>query len=253
MDDGSSTMQALGTLKSLWRYPVKSMGGEELDAAYVTFTGLLGDRVYSLLGLERGPNKPWLTARQRPAIVQYRAAFGDRLGLELTHPELLRQGLHIRAPDGSSFTPEQPGFLAHVRAAMNCELRLRASERNMVDAQPLSLIGMATIEALATEAGTGLDPRRFRANCYIEWQDATPFGEDRLVGAELQIGQEVRIRVNKRDKRCKVVNVDPDTAAENPAVLDTIYGRHEGCAGVYASVLVPGVVRRGDEVALVTG
>src|SRR5438477_11969208 len=106
-------MQVLGTLKSLWRYPVKSMGGEELEVALVTFTGLLGDRVYSLLGLERGPNKPWLTARQRPAIVQYRAAFGDRLGLDLSHPELAQKGLRIRAPDGSSFTPEQPEFLAH--------------------------------------------------------------------------------------------------------------------------------------------
>src|SRR5689334_24593136 len=110
MDGPSTVTQVLGTLASLRRYPVKSMGGEELDAAYVTFTGLLGDRVYALLGLERGPNKPWLTARQRPAMVRWRATFGGGIGHELTHPELARQGLRIRAPDGREFTPEQPEF-----------------------------------------------------------------------------------------------------------------------------------------------
>jgi uncharacterized protein YcbX len=183
-------------------------------------------------------------------MVLWRAAFGDRLGLELTHPEMARQGLRIRAPDGREFTPEQPEFTAAMQQEMACELRLRASERNMVDAQPLSMIGQATVAALAQETGAELDPVRFRANFLVDWQEATPFREDRLVGAELQIGQEVRIRVTKRDKRCKVITVDPGDASLMPALLDTVFERHEGCTGVYAAVLVPGVVRTGDPITL---
>lgn len=243
-------MQTLGNLTSLWRYPVKSMGGEELPSALITFTGLLGDRVCALLGLARAPNKPWLTARQRPALVQYHASFGDRLPADFTHPELAVQALRIRAPDGSTFTPEQPAFRAHMEQAMGCEVRVRVSERNMVDAQPLSLIGNATVAALAAEIGLGLDPLRFRANCYVDWHDGAPFLEDGLVGADLGIGEQVQIRITKRDKRCKVIGVDPTDAIVDPRVLDTVVERHEACAGVYAAVLREGVVRKGDTITL---
>src|SRR5688572_28618047 len=192
--------QPLGTLQSLWRYPVKSMGGEELETALVTFTGILGDRVCALLGQPRAPNKPWLTARQRPGLVRWHAAFGDRLPLELAHPELAVQALRIRAPDGTTFTPQDPAFAAHMQ------------------------------EAIGGEVGATLDPLRFRANCYVDWREG-PFLEDRLVGMDLAIGEQVQVRVTKRDKRCKVITVDPTDAALDTRVLDTVVERHDACAG----------------------
>ena len=73
-----------------------------------------------------------------------------------------------------------------------------------------------------------------------------------FVGRTMQVGSKAVISILERDPRCKMITLDPDTAESNPQILRTVARGHEGKAGVYAAVLVEGVVRRGDEVTVPT-
>lgn len=118
----------------------------------------------------------------------------------------------------------------------------------MTDAYPVSVFGLGTMRALSEETGLSLNPLRFRANFYVQWNSEEPFFEDSLVGRELQIGETVTIRVVEKDARCVMITLDPETAAPAPVVLEKVAREHAGCAGVYGAVLREGIVRANDPV-----
>ena len=95
-----------------------------------------------------------------------------------------------------------------------------------------------------------LDRRRFRANIYVDLSGTAGFAEDALLGRSLQIGARVVMSVVERDPRCKMITLDPDTAQPSPQVLRSVAQAHEGKAGIYAAVLVEGIIRPGDEITL---
>jgi hypothetical protein len=103
---------------------------------------------------------------------------------------------------------------------------------------------------LGHELGTDLDKRRFRANLYVDLRSGTGFGEDEFVGQTLRVGSRTAISVVKRDSRCKIMTLDPDTALPNPELMKRLARDHEGQAGVYGVVLVEGAIQPGDEVTL---
>ena len=96
-----------------------------------------------------------------------------------------------------------------------------------------------------------MDRRRFRANFYADWSDGDSYRENELVGRTLQVGERLRIAVLERDPRCKMITLDPDTGQAERRVLHHVSKSHGGTAGVYAAVLVEGVVRPGDPIWLV--
>jgi uncharacterized protein YcbX len=207
----------------LWRYPVKSMAGEPLEAADVYWHGIPGDRRYALVQPELTHSDfPWLTIRERAELVGYR----PRL-LTPERPDDSR--VAVRTPDGDE--------LDVVDLAARLQARSIKLHRGAFDAAPLSLIGLGTMGAL--------DSRRFRMNLVIDAPDA--FAEDAYIGHALRIGT-ARIRVDRPDSRCTIITTDPDTGERDPAILKG-YGRtHNACAGVYCSVIEPGRVAVGDEV-----
>jgi uncharacterized protein YcbX len=77
---------------------------------------------------------------------------------------------------------------------------------------------------------------------------ATGFAEDGFVGCTVRIGSKAVVSVLERDPRCAMITIDPDTAERNPAILGKVTKAHDGKAGVYAAVLVEGVVRVGDDI-----
>ena len=97
--------------------------------------------------------------------------------------------------------------------------------------------------------GDDLDPMRFRPNLVVEPIDDTPFPEDAWVGSVLRVG-DMRMRVDKRDQRCIMINVDPKTTERNPAVLRALGGDRQACLGVYGSTVTPGRVAVGDAVSI---
>ena len=73
-------MSTVGTVQEIWRYPVKSMRGEQLESVFVAFSGLMGDRVYGLINNEADPAFPWHTAREQEPLLLYTPRFVDGAG-----------------------------------------------------------------------------------------------------------------------------------------------------------------------------
>lgn len=229
----------VGRVTELWRYPVKSMAGERLDAADVSWHGVAGDRRWAFIrpGLERS-DFPWLTIRELGEMGHYRPRFS-----EPDRPD--RSETVVTTPDLEELDVADPVLAARLGDGV----RLVKQNRGVFDIAPLSLISTQSITAIEARVGAGLEVRRFRPNVVVEATGSDPFPEDAWVGAELAIGEFV-MRVDQRDERCVMVNVDPETTARDPRILRTIAREREACLGVYGSPVRPGTVRVGDAVAI---
>jgi len=243
-------VELVGKLSRLRRYPVKGMAGEDLEAAHVTHAGLLGDRVYAFIDAQGPANFPWMTARKGRDMILFRPRFLNALPVESSEILSANYAVEVTTPEGETLRAGDPSLRQLLEKRYQKTLEFRHSERSMMDLAPISVFGLATLQALSEETGIELNPLRFRANFYVEWATGEPFFEDSLVGRELRIGEAVAIRIVKKDGRCVMINLDPDTAVASPQVLETVALRHEGCLGVYAAVLREGVVRTNDAVYL---
>jgi uncharacterized protein len=237
---GASTGPQVGTVAGLWRYPVKSMAGEALAEAEIGWTGVAGDRRWAFLRADSsGSGFPWHTQRENPAMANY----VPRL-TEPGRPD--KSAVEVRAPDGTTYDLAAPALAGELGAG----LRLMRLDRGTFDAMPVSLISTATVSALCSLAGVPASELRFRPNLVISLADGGPYAEDNWAGCSVRIGEAV-VRIDRRDSRCVVVNVDPDTGQRSGDLLKVI-GRHRGArAGVYSSTVTPGLVRLGDPVTLV--
>jgi uncharacterized protein YcbX len=258
-------MERIGTIETAFRYPVKSMAGEEVDEVFVGFSGIMGDRAYAFVppgGTKRG--FPWHTARQQENLVLYRASYKQpaaatfpvdiettlAMGVIPIFPTREAFAVEVTTPSGRRLPVDGQDLSDELERQSGKSLTLRFAERGLYDCRPVSLFGNATALALSEEMGKPLDRRRFRANFYADWDDRQPFREDSLVGRTLQIGDRLRIAVLERDPRCKMITLDPDTAEMDAKVLRLVAQQHEGKVGVYAAVLVEGIVRKGDKIWL---
>jgi uncharacterized protein YcbX len=247
----------IGTIESVWRYPVKSMRGEAMGKVFVGYPGLIGDRVHAIHSDARAARFPWFTARNWPDLIRHRARFlgavDGPVNPEAAHPNLPEASafaVEVETPEGI-VAPLDEMFVASLPTRGGESLSLKYSPRNFVDVTPVSLISHQTVAQLGAEVGATLTPERFRANFNVAWADGGGFFEDSLVGKRLRIGDTVEIALTERDARCKMITLDPDTGAAMPDLLKHVMSAHGGCAGVYGSVVREGFVSPGDEIAVV--
>ncbi len=262
-------MRVVGKVESLWRYPVKSMRGEELRETFAGFPGVYGDRVYAIHSSAAPKGFPYFTGREQPQMLRYRAVYrhADRVMLppNLAEAEALPPGVtplyadpadlivDVETPSGDVLAIDDPLLLDRLRegAREGLELSLLRSERALTDCRPISLISIQTARQLSEEVGAELDKRRFRANVYVDLAGGGGFGENGWVGRRLRIGDKAEVAVMDRDPRCKMITLDPDTGQANPEVMRRVAKDHDGTAGVYAAVLVEGIIHDGDAISLV--
>ena len=236
------THLATGRIAQLWYYPVKSMQGVSLPEASAYWTGFPGDRRYAFTFANDRSGFPWLTGRELPALLRYRPQHNPLTG------ELL-----IHTPSGQTLPIQAPELLDELSTAAESPLHLLTLKRGAYDSMPLSLASTATIENLGQALGTAapLDPRRFRFNLIIEgWP---PFEEERLLGRTIRVGSSEmppRLHLSRRIKRCAMINLHPDTAERNPAILRHIVQTRDEYVGVHLQVLQPGLLRVGDAVVV---
>lgn len=262
-------MPVVGTIESLWRYPVKSMAGERVAEAYMGFPGFYGDRCYAFRNSAARKGFPYLNATTQPRMLRYRPQF--RFPARAARPPNLREAMSIApgvnpadAEPGDLFldvaTPadaivaiDDPTLLGMLAEGLRGENRITLvrSDRALTDCRPLSLIGLPTVRQIGEELGTALDKRRFRANIYLDLASDRGFAEDEWVGRRLRLGAKAEVAILERDPRCKVLSLDPDTGEHNPDVLRTVAQAHGACAGVYGAVLVEGLLFEGDPVEVV--
>lgn len=257
-------MSVVGTVESLWRYPVKSMRGEELETMFAGFAGVYGDRLFAFRSSANREGFPHFTARDQRQMLCYRPRFrqpekavappnlaeAEKIGATpvYAHPEDLM--LDVETPAGTALAIDDPALLDLLRDGLDNKhhLTLQRSERALTDCRPLSLLALQSVNHLSEETGFAVDKRRFRANVYLNLTAAEGFTEDGFVGRSLRIGSKVTISILERDPRCMLITLDPETGEKTPAVLKTVAQSHEGMAGIYGAVLVEGMMRKGDPV-----
>lgn len=235
----SEPVLVVGRVAALWRYPVKSMAAESLTEGDVSWNGLAGDRRWAFIrdGAVRS-GFPWLTLRELPELSHYRPSF-----VEPDRPNASRT--IVRTPAGSELDVSDPVLAAELGEGV----RVIKHDRGVFDTMPLSLVTTQTIAGVGALIGSELDVLRFRPNLVIEAAGDLAFPEDAWVGCVLRVGG-MQMRVDARDQRCVVVNIDPATTKRNPAVLRGIAQDRQACVGVYGSTVQRGRVAVGDPVVV---
>ena len=259
-------MSVIGKVDSLWRYPVKSMRGEELDEAFAGFSGIYGDRLFAFRSSASPKGFPYFTAREQTKLLQYRPHFRhpDKAArpINLTEAESMGANpvaadpselmIDVETPDGRTLAVDDPALMTMVRAEIDekHQLTLMRSERALTDCRPVSIFSLQSAQQLAEETGIPLDKRRFRANVYVDLVSDEGFAENELVGRSLRIGPKAIVTILERDPRCVMITLDPDTGEKTPAILKKVAQAHDGMAGVYGAVMVEGILHKGDPVEL---
>jgi uncharacterized protein YcbX len=220
----------MAIVTEVWRYPVKSMAGERLDSCMVTECGLEGDRRWAMI--DRTPNRDgkWFNIKQHAPLMTYHARYVDG-------------ALQVVDPTGADIGLERAFQQVLDESRRPVELRELAGE-NFDDSHVL-IVNLASLQAFAMEAGMPLDPRRFRANLYVEGME--PEEELRWLGRTIRAGEAV-LEVTSRCERCKVITMDPDTTEQTPELLRLLVERHDERMGMYCRVVKPGRVAVGDHV-----
>ena len=257
-------MSIVGKIDSLWRYPVKSMRGEELDEAFASFSGIYGDRLFAFESSASPKGFPYLTAREQQRLLQYRPHFrypdkaarpinlteAEKMGANPVWADFAELMVDVETPDGKTLAVDDPALIDMIRADIDQkhQLTLMRSERALTDCRPVSVFSLQSARQLAEETGTSIDKRRFRANVYVNLTSAQGFAENEFVGKTLRIGPKVIVTVLERDARCVMITLDPDTGEKSPEILKKVAQAHEGMAGVYGAVIVEGMLHKGDSV-----
>jgi len=261
-------MRIIGTVESLWRYPVKSMGGEALPEVFMGFSGIYGDRCFAVKNASARTGFPYLSATTQPHMLRYHPQFryADRAakppnlseamsiapGVNPANAEPNDLSLDVVTPSGAVVAGDDPALLAMLGEGLRGEnhLTLVRSDRALTDCRPVSLISLQTIQQVEAELSIPIDKRRFRANMYLNLAADGGFAEDEWVNHRLRIGSHAEVMVLERDPRCMMISLDPDTGAHTPDVLRKVAKAHANFAGIYCAVLVEGMVAQGDAIQM---
>jgi uncharacterized protein YcbX len=293
-----TTLGAAGTVANLWRFPVKSMLGEQLESVELTKQGILGDRAHALIDVESGKVVSAKSVRLFPNMFGCRAAYVEppKAGLELPP-------VRISLPDGTSATsdssdvddvlssffgrrvslaqaappdftidmyhPDIEGMGPKERQDTVVEQKLGAAffatagmespvaPGAFFDLFPMTVLTTSTLKQLNTlQPQTRFDERRFRMNLIVETKE-NGFVENEWVNHELTIGDGVRLRVVVPDSRCVMTTLAQEELPQDRDVLRTLVKHNKiqvadvgqyPCAGVYATVRTPGILRLLDQV-----
>jgi uncharacterized protein len=259
-------MSIIGKVDSVWRYPVKSMRGEELDETFAGFSGIYGDRLFAFRSSASPKGFPYFTAREQRRLLQYRPHFRypDKAARPINLAEAEKMGANpvsadpselmvdVETADGQTLAIDDPSLIDMLRTDIDQkhQLTLMRSERALTDCRPVSIFSLQSARQLGDETGVPIDKRRFRANVYVDLTSSDGFAENDFVGRSLRIGPKVVVRILERDARCVMITLDPDTTERTPEILKKVAQAHEGMAGVYGAVMVEGMLHKGDPVEL---
>ena len=269
----SHTIQTeVGSVVSLWQYPVKSMMGEELNATEVTERGLLGDRAYALVDSSDGKVATAKNPRKWPRLFDFRATFIEPARAAAKIPPV-----RIAFPDGTTVTSDQSDLNQILSKALNREVALRAAQGGGVNAEEywpdmdgldhrdtvtdftlpegtffdcamVHLLTTATLDRLRELYPQGrFEVRRFRPNIVVQLaSDEKGFAENAWIGHTLAIGTAVRLNITGPCGRCVMTTLAQGDLSRDPGILRTAAQHNQVNVGVYAAVARGGSIRRGD-------
>jgi MOSC domain-containing protein len=237
MSTGTVTT-TVGRVGGLWRYPIKSLDGEQLDALTFDRRGVERDREWALVDAEGGIASGKRTRRFRKVP-----------GL-LRHAGRLNGGVPVIALEDGRTAPvdsEEAARLVEEIAGSGWSLRREQAVPHF-DAGAVHLVTSATLATINAAARWPVSVERLRPNVLIEL-DGEGFPEDAWLERTLELGS-ARLRVTKRVVRCVMLNHRRPGLRARRDVLKLVGKLNHACAGVYADVIEPGEVRVGDPVML---
>ena len=222
----------IGYVEAIFRYPVKSMGGERLEAANLGWHGLEGDRRLAFRRLDDRGGIPWLTASKLPDLL----LFAPQRRQDSAQGDL---PTHIRTPDGEETPIFGEDLATEVGRRYGSPVQMMHLKNGIFDDASISVIASDTVHEIGRLSGRSLDVRRFRPNVVVRLLRSLPFQEDEWVGSVLSFGEgddAPAITATMRDLRCSMVNLDPDSASLAPEVMKAIVRANQNNAGVYGAV-----------------
>ena len=234
----------VGEVEALFRYPVKSMGGERLEVADLGWHGLDGDRRLAFRRADDRGGFPWLTATRLPGLILFAP---QRRGPAVTG----NLPTHVRTPEGDELDIFGQELATEVGRRHGSPVEMVHLNRGIFDEASISVITSTTVGEIGRLAAQRPDVRRFRPNILIASSRSVPFEEDEWVGGVLSFGETNEapaIFVTNRDERCSMVNFDPDSARPAAEMLKAIVRVRDNKAGVYASVTRRGRIAAGQPV-----
>jgi len=272
-----TTQGVVGSIVSLWRYPVKSMMGEELNATEVAKIGLLGDRAYALVDSSDAKVASAKNPRKWPQLFDFRAALADAPRTVVQVPSV-----RITLPDGTIVTSDQPDIDRILSNVLKRQVRLESAlaeqrtataeeywpdiegldhrdtvtdfglpEGTFFDCAVVHLLTTATLDRLRALYPDGrFEVRRFRPNIVVETANGEKdFVENAWIGRTLAIG-DVQLSITGPCPRCVMTTLSQGDLPKDNGILRTAAQHNRANVGVYASVLQGGKVRRGDSLSL---
>lgn len=232
-------------LDQIWRYPVKSLGGERVDSTPVT-TGIPGDRLWAVR--DRGTGAV-VTAKREPRILYAWAAIGAEGGLVVGVPGLAAPVSGPAVDDALSAWLDRPVEVVEWAAATSADrfdygFPLDLGAHSFGDCgDVLHLVGTASLRRFGRDASAGIDlaeaVRRSRPNLVLTTN--RPYLEDAWVGRRLRVG-EVELSVRAATTRCVMVDRAQPGFAARETLMDGLFGTRAGALGVYAEVTRPGAL-----------
>ncbi len=271
-----TTQVSIGEVVSLWRHPVKSMMGEELNSTYITKRGVLGDRAYALIDPDTGMVASAKNPKKWPNLFFCRAAF-----VEPPSPGKNLPPVRITLPDGTIATSDERALSSILSDAVGREVQFATTapqdpsleeywpdiegldHRETVtdekmplgtffDLSVMHVLTTATIDRLRELYPEGrFEVRRFRPNVVVKMDsDEKDFVENAWIDQTLAIGDEARIRLTGPCPRCVMTTLPQGDLPKDSGILRTAARHNNVNVGVYGEVLTEGMVRRGDPVRL---
>ena len=261
----------MSTLVSLWRYPVKSMMGEELRSTKITTKGIHGDRASALVDIETGKIVSAKNPKRWPNMFSFRSRFED-----ITNTNEIR----ITLPDGTTVKSNDSNVNSILSGALGKEVRFisRAPDepqleeywpdieeldyRDIITNEDMpkgTFYDLATVHLLTTSTLDELhrlypegrfEARRFRPNIIINTEQ-TGFVESGWVGKTLTIGDEVKLKITDHCTRCVMTTLPQGDLPKNTNILKTAAQHNEAHVGVYAEVIEVGTIKCDDSVSFI--
>lgn len=236
----------IGQVEAIFRYPVKSMGGERLEAAQLGWHGLEGDRRLAFRRMDDRSGFPWLIASKLPDLLLFTPQRRD----DAAEGDL---PTHIRTPEGEEMPVFGEDLAREVGRRCGAPVEMMQMKHGVFDEGSIHVIASETVREISRLAGRSADVRRFRPNVVVRLLRSGPFQEDDWVGGVLSFGEgddAPAIAVTMRCVRCSMVNLDPDSASSAPEMQKAVVRANKNDAGIYGAVTRIGRLKVGQAVRL---
>jgi uncharacterized protein YcbX len=264
------------SIATLWRYPVKSMQGEEINSSAVTPRGLFGDRGYALVDTEDGKTVTAKNPKKWPTMFTFRASFAE----PATSGEL--PPVRIMMPNGTVLDSRQSDIDSVLSQNLGRMVKLSSTppakphldeywpeeadvpglphadmvtdentlENTFFDLAFLHILTTSTIDTFRSLYPSGrYEVRRFRPNIVVK-TDAPGFAENEWIGKTIAIGDEVKLAITGPCPRCVMTTLPQADLPKDPGILRAAVQHNGAGIGVYAETIQSGVIRQGDKIVV---